>query len=508
MLACRTWTADCDIATAPQLLLAAVENCSWPALQDHVATLIRLGRLARIVVDEAHLLAKHESFRPCMAMLTTFGTLAISIVLMTATCSNDLERYLFQKLGRKIYQVLRRSTDRPEISQKMIPIQADPGEFEETVAKNITSTINFSNEAERALLFCNSRDECDRMAKLLGWRSYHSSISVEERSESMKSWNDGDVLGLACSSMLNCCLDYPSVSLVFHLGSPRDAVDYYQAIGRAARAGGVGESIVYFDPSSLKKHTQVDRPDLFGKKVIDDMLQDKSLCRRLRPSFFLDGVGVPCTMLPRAQLCDICSTQLNCQRPDPGLHRMPDDLAPASIQPRGPNDVRKQLALLPDPLNQPASSASFATHFVAASSCLDIGKARINGSRELGSSIIRAACDNLEKSCVACWSSSLEYSHPLDECRWGRTQLRSEMWKKWLQSFRLPTGYCFFCGCPQKVRFSCVCDCLLWYSPNLRWFMYRIQVKSFVSTNMPATRTVSGALCLNLLHFLSSRAQL
>ena len=507
-LSCRTWTIDCDIAMAPQLLLAAVENCSWPALQDHVATLIRLGRLARIVVDEAHLLAKHESFRPCMGMLAFFGTLAISIVLMTATCPNDLERYLFQKLGRKIYQVLRRSTDRPEISQKMIPIQADPGEFEQTVAKIITSTVTFSNKAERALLFCNSRDECDRMSRLLGWRSYHSSVSVEERSEGKKSWNDGVVLGLACTSMLNCCLDYPSVSYVFHLGSPRDVVDYSQAIGRAARAGGVGESIVYFDSSSLEKPAQVNGSDLYGKQVIYDMLQDKSLCRRLRPGFFLDGVGVPCAMLPRAQLCDICSTQLNCQRPDPGLHRIPHDLAPASIQPREPNNVQTQLALLPDPLNQPASSASFATHFAAANSCLDIGKARLNCSRDLVGGIIRTACDNLAKSCVACWSSCLEYSHPLDECRWGRTQLRSEMWGEWLQSLRLPIGCCFLCGCPQKVRFGCVCDCVLPYSPNLRWFMHRLLAKNFVSMSMPATRAVTGSLCLSLLRFLSSRAQL
>ena len=508
-LACQTWTIDCDITTAPQLLLVAVENCSWPALRDHVSTLIRLGRLARIVVDEAHLLAKHESFRPCMGMLAFFGTLAISIVLMTATCPYDLETYLFQKLGRKIYQVLRRSTDRPEISQKMIPIQADPSEFEQTVANNIISTITPSNEAERALLFCNSRDECDRMARLLGWRPYHSSVSVEERSEGKKSWIDGVVLGLACSSMLNCCLDYPSVSYVFHLGPPRDVVDYYQAIGRATRAGGVGECIVYFNPSSLERPAQVIGSDLFGKQVIYDMLQDKLLCRRLRPGFFLDGVSVPCAMLPGAQLCDICLAQLNCQRPDPGLRRIPHDLlvAPASIQPRGPNDMQTQLALLPDPLNQPASSASFATHFAAANSCLDIGKAKINCSRELGS-IIRTACDNLTKSCVACWSSCLEYSHPLDECRWASTQLRSEMWRKWDLSFRLPVGCCFLCGCPQKVRFSCVCDYVLRYSPNPRWFIYRLLAKNFVSMNMPVTRAATGSLYLNLLRFLSSKAQL
>jgi len=63
-------------------------------------------------------------------MLTFFGTLAVSLVLMTATCPNHLEKYLFQKLGRKVYQVVRRSTDHPEISQKMVPIQANYGDFE------------------------------------------------------------------------------------------------------------------------------------------------------------------------------------------------------------------------------------------------------------------------------------------------------------------------------------------------------------------------------------------
>jgi len=462
-LACRTWTMDCDIATAPQLLLVAVESCSWPELQDHVTTLIRLGRLARIVVDEAHLLVKQESFRPCMRMLTSFGMLAISIVLMTATCPSGLEKYLFEKLGRKVYQVLRRSTDRPEISQKMISIRAvDRGEFEETVTKHITSTISFSNKAERALLFCNSRDECDRMARLLGWGPYHSSIPIDERLEGKKSWKEGAVLGLVCTSMLNCCLDYPYVNYVFHLGPPRDAVDYYQAIGRAARAAGVGKSIVYFNPGLLEKPADISGNDLFGKQIIHDMLHDKLLCRRLRPGFFLDGVGVPCAMLPSAQLCDLCSAQLNCEQPDPGLLCIPGDLASTFIQIPGPSNVWTRLALLSDPLKEPAPSASFGTHLAAANSCLAIGKARITYAKEFGG-IIRTACDNLAKSCIACWSSGLEWHlHSLNECQWGRIELLSERWKKWVKTLRLPVGCCFFCGCPQKVCI-CISERGLWY---------------------------------------------
>lgn len=449
-LGCKTWSTSCDIGTAPQLLLVAVENCPWPELQDHIGNLIRLGRLARIVVDEAHLLAKHESFRPCMGMLSFFGMLAVSLVLMTATCPARLEAHLFQKLGRNVYRVVRRSTDRPEICQKMIAI-ASGGDFERTVAENIKSTISFSSKVERALLFCTSRKECDHMAELLSWKPYHSSISIEERLRWKKLWRDGGVLGLACTSMLNCCLDYSDVRYVFHLGSPRDAVDYYQAIGRAARSGGVGETIVYFNPASLKKPTGLGpNDDLFGRQAIYDMLCDTSLCRRLRPGIFLDGIGIPCAMLSHAQLCDICSAQFGCTQPDQALYRIPEDLAHPALP---PVDVQKQLTRLPDPLLQPAPSATFGIHLAAANSCLAAGKAAFVHANDLGS-IVRTASNNLAKSCANCWSNGLEYhSHPLDECRWRPFELCSAGggWKEWRKSLRLPVGCCFFCGCPLKV---------------------------------------------------------
>jgi hypothetical protein len=117
---------NCDISTAPQLLLVTMENCLWAKLQNPISTLIWLGWLSWIVVDEAHLLAKHESFRPCEGMLSFFGRLPIMIVL-TVMCLNALERCLFKKLGREVYKV---------------PIQANR-DFEETVAKKVMSMISF-----------------------------------------------------------------------------------------------------------------------------------------------------------------------------------------------------------------------------------------------------------------------------------------------------------------------------------------------------------------------------
>jgi superfamily II DNA helicase RecQ len=205
-LACGTWSTS-HSSPSTQLVLVAAENCVWDTLKVHIMTLISLGCLASIVVDEAHLLFKHAKFRPCMDMLEYLGRMATSILLMTATCPRNLEQKLFDKLGRKVYQVLRRSTDRPEITQKMISIRSD--DIESVVATNIKSITQQFKEEDRALLFCWSHDECDRMARLLNWKPYHVSVPLENRSEFMKVWKHGVVRGLAATSMLNCCLDYP-----------------------------------------------------------------------------------------------------------------------------------------------------------------------------------------------------------------------------------------------------------------------------------------------------------
>ena len=451
-VSCKTWSNECGPSASPQMLLVAVETCAWADLQDYISTLVRLGRLARVVVDEAHLLLKHESFRPCMAMLSFLGTHPVSIVLMTATCPPRLEKGLFDKLGRKVYKVLRRSTDRPEISQHFIPIQGDLTDLENEVAKNIASRTRALKGTERALLFCSSRDECNRMADLLGWKPYHSDIPIEGRSEAMKLWKEGSTFGLVCTSMLNCCLDYPNVCYVFHLGPPRDAVDYYQAIGRLARLCSVGVAIVYFNPASLRKWIG-NGDDLFGQEIIPDMLADILLCRRLRPGFFLDGIAIPCVMLSNAQLCDICATQLDCQPPDQ-LLRIPNELASAPpSRPLVAFQIVKPPALLPEPLRQPAPSATFTHHLTAANAAVAAGRlVKPTKVEELGGSI-RIACNTLAKSCVNCWCNGFEYhSHRLVECPCKPVNLYDDNWKKWTLALRLPFGCCFYCGCPQKVH--------------------------------------------------------
>ena len=486
-LSYETWAIKSESSSPSQLILVAVEACAWDALRVYVDTLIRTGRLARIVVDEAHLLLQHASFRPCLDMLEYFGRMPTSILLMTATCPRPLERNLFDKVGRQVYQVLRQCTDRPEIAQKMIPLPA--ADIEKVVAQKISSLTRDLERTDRALLFCLSRDECDRMAMLLKWKPYHSGISLEDRAESKKQWHRGEDVGLVCSSMLNCCLDYPSVRFVFHLGPPRDATDYYQAIGRCARDGKPGHAITYFHPGDLKKFRG---DDWFGANAIYDMFCDHTICRRICLGIFFDGTSLPCPMIPGAQLCDVCDTQLSQAPPKTGPARFPSYLIPesndavflairrdvvedrscgpsrmstthisASLPSPGNVETVTPSFTLNNPSNHPAPSATFGNHFSAAHAST---KCNVMKPSEQHLQQIHMSCQILANCCPYCWSQDLPYdTHRLRECPYYVNE-RSQLWRSWKKLLRLPAGCCFFCGCPSKVSWS--------HIVQLQWFTY------------------------------------
>jgi hypothetical protein len=437
-LSVETWTFSSSPHHPPQIVLVATEKCTWDSLVIYVSTLLHKGRLARIVVDEAHLLSKHESFRPCVNFLQFFGALPVAIVLLTATCPPCLEKNLFQKVGREVYRVLRQGTDRPEISQNMDRIVLNgTRELEDVVAEKVLALQIQLVGQERMLLFCLSHQDCDRMAELLRWKSYHSHVSLEDRSAHMMLWKEGSIKGLACTSMLNCCLDYPAVRYVFHLEAPRDAVDYYQAIGRCARDGKPGTAIVYYTPLRGGRGRMEDDP--FGKTVVWEMLHGSTAkqCRRVSPSEFLDGFGVPCTMLPDANFCDVCSNAMAS-----GAHGARGlDSSTCPIAPLATSPISSSFMTTPPP-------ASFGTHFVAALSSLKA--VQPSQEEELGL-LIRQACDVLSNHCIHCWALKAECtSHRLVDCE--RFAPMVSRFSQWTDDLMLPAGCCFYCGGPQKAR--------------------------------------------------------
>ena len=138
----QTWTMNYDISTAPQVLVA-VENCPWAELQDPAPSHrnIRLGPLW------------HES-------------LSMRLV-------GEARRYVFQKLGRQVYWVVRRSTDRPEISQKMI--QSEP--IMKTLSEQLQKTSSLPLRSPTKQTLCCYLLDCS--CRINAICSNHSSEALE-----------------------------------------------------------------------------------------------------------------------------------------------------------------------------------------------------------------------------------------------------------------------------------------------------------------------------------------
>jgi Helicase conserved C-terminal domain len=320
----ETWTIDSDVSSPPQILLVAVEAGGWERLQVYIDILYRLCRLARIFVSEAHRLLYDTESRPCIAMLKYFGQTPTPMVLATATLPRSLENQLFRTIGRRLYRVIRRPMEHPEIAHKMIKLnQLDL----EDVATQIRDFISGPDGQEPSLLLCQTGETCDVMADKLNWKPYHSDIYIANRAHFMEEWLSGKFPGLVCTPTHSCCIDYSAIRSVFHLGIPQDAINYMQAICRGL-CNGHRNSIVYFEPA---RRRAVTGDDSFGQSVIQDTLLDRTTCRRLRLAIFFDGVAIPCVMLPGGQLCDVCEKE-SCQSPPQnGPALFPNHLFPSSL---------------------------------------------------------------------------------------------------------------------------------------------------------------------------------
>ena len=103
-------------------------------------------------------------------------------------------------------------------------------------------------EPEKAIVFCRTRDEVDRLHLALVGRGYnacalHGDMEQYRRQEVMGAFRRSDVEILVATDVAARGLDVPEVSHVFNFHLPFDSKGYIHRIGRTGRAGRKGTAI-------------------------------------------------------------------------------------------------------------------------------------------------------------------------------------------------------------------------------------------------------------------------
>lgn len=293
------WTHAMSISNMPTNIIVALETTSFDTLQAFLRRLTDSNLLARIIIDEAHLLVAHQHFRDVMLTLDWVGKLGVPVIIQSATIPPSVLPHLFQMLGVTQYQVCRERTSRSNISYRVVKVAVPERELERLVQHTMAGH-------GKMLVFCTSQESVKRLAAQFHISPCTGSTSPVDLNALLQDLRQGIIRVVISTPVLGVALDVPEVDTVVHLGCPFSMVGYIQEAGRGGRGPGTMSTSIVLLPERPLPH-KVPATDYMGVRLVFDHVLNTTLCRQWMPSLFNDGIGMTCTMMGTvANLCDVC----------------------------------------------------------------------------------------------------------------------------------------------------------------------------------------------------------
>ena len=236
---------------SPIVLLISVEVAGYNSFQSYIGALAAEGRLARIVVEEAHVRITWERFRPKLRMMGVMRpATGVPLVLLTGTLPPCLEKDMAIKFGSP-FSTIRMPTSRHNLSYRVIYLDKQGARDGPYARSHVHASVlrvlrkyqeMLKADSSRAIVYCATRSECTALlerirAPLPCVSSYHRGMDAEEREASDLAWRSGQSKIMLATCAFGTGIDFPGVRLVVHVGHSSSILDYAQETGRAGRDG-------------------------------------------------------------------------------------------------------------------------------------------------------------------------------------------------------------------------------------------------------------------------------
>lgn len=296
-------------------MISASEQCKRA-----ISKLHEDGKLARIVVDEAHCVSNWgHDFRPDYKELKFFKRKYPDIPMMalTATASEQVRMDVIHNLELKDPVFLKQSFNRTNLFYEVLK------KSKNTIFE-IATDIKSRFRSQTGIIYCHSKNSCEQTAAQMERSGikcafYHAGMEPDDRLKVQKAWQSDEIQVICATVAFGMGIDKPDVRFVYHFTVPRTLEGYYQETGRAGRDGKYSHCITYFSfrdvrsiQTMIQKDENLDRDN--KEKHLNKLQQVMGYCdnitdcrRKLVLSYFNEDFDAKLC----AKNCDNCKNSAN-----------------------------------------------------------------------------------------------------------------------------------------------------------------------------------------------------